>query len=58
VWTGDPALLAFDAALEAPLTVPLRFPLSGRSSRYIRLRQTEQDRTWYWSIAELAVYGP
>jgi hypothetical protein len=57
VWNGDTALIAFDAALEAPLTVPLRFPLQGRSGRFIRLRQTGEDPIYYWSIAELGVYG-
>jgi hypothetical protein len=57
VWTGGTALLAFVAALDSPRTVPLRFPLEGRSARYIRLRQTGEDRTYYWTIAELRVYG-
>jgi hypothetical protein len=55
-WQGKPALMTYISALETPLTVPLRFPLN-RSARLIRLRQTDADRIFYWSIAELHVYG-
>ena len=57
VWEGDTALMAYVAALEIPRTVPLRFPLGNRTARFIRMRQTGADRTFYWSIAELKVYG-
>ena len=56
-WSGETALLAFAAALDAPLTVPLRIPLEARSGRHLRLRQTSEDDVYYWSIAELIVYG-
>lgn len=55
-WEGEPALMTYVAALEMPRTVPLRIPLNQRG-RYVRLRQTGADRTWYWSIAELKIYG-
>jgi hypothetical protein len=56
-WGGATALLAFEATVEAPVTVPLRFPADQQVARYIRLRQTAQDPVYYWSIAELRVYG-
>jgi hypothetical protein len=55
-WQGQPALMTYISALETPLTVPLRFPLN-RHARLIRLRQTDADPIFYWSIAELHVYG-
>jgi hypothetical protein len=45
------------AALEMPRTVPLRIPVPNRRARYIRMRQTGADRTYYWTIAELKVFG-
>jgi hypothetical protein len=56
-WSGGTALLALSAALEQPLDIPLRFPFEPRPARYVRLRQTGTDDTYYWSIAELRVYG-
>jgi hypothetical protein len=56
-WSGDTALMAFSAALEQPLDVPLRFPLERLPARYVRLRQTGTEKIFYWSIAELRVYG-
>ena len=55
-WQGQPALMTYISALETPRTVPLRFPLN-RTARHIRLRQTDADPVFYWSIAELHVYG-
>ena len=38
--------------------MPLRYPARQIASRrYIRLRQTGADRIYYWSIAELHIYG-
>jgi hypothetical protein len=34
---------------------PLVFDLDGRTTRFIRLSQTADDGTWYWSIAELEI---
>ena len=56
-WSGSGALVALSAALEEPLTIPLRFPFDDRPARYVRLRQTGMDTTYYWSIAELSIYG-
>ncbi len=57
-WEGATALLAFDAGLEDPKRMPLAFPLLGRDARYIRLRQTGEDRVFYWSATEIGVFSP
>ena len=57
VWEGEPVLLAYAAALESPGTIPLRLPAGNRPARYVRLRQTGAHPVYYWSIAELHVYG-
>ena len=57
VWNGETALMTFVAALEMPRAVPLRVPLANAPARFIRLRQTGADPVYYWSIAELHVYG-
>jgi hypothetical protein len=56
-WSGDGAIVALTAALEQPLAIPLRFPFDARLARYVRLRQTGSDHIYYWSIAELRIYG-
>jgi hypothetical protein len=56
-WEGEAALTAFSAALEKPLETPLRFPIEPRDARFVRLRQTSRDRTYYWSVAELRIHG-
>jgi len=58
VWQGSSAALAYTAALEAPrdLTLKYRFPPS--DARIVRMRQTLNDPSYYWSIAELHVLGP
>jgi hypothetical protein len=56
-WEGETALMTYVAALEMPRTVPLRIPLGNRRAQYVRMRQTGADRTWYWTIAELKVFG-
>jgi hypothetical protein len=55
-YQGQPALMTYISALEMPRTVPLRFPLN-RPARHLRMRQTGADPVFYWSIAELHVYG-
>jgi hypothetical protein len=56
-WSGGTALITMSAALEQPLTIPLRFAIEPRGARFVRLRQTGSDEVYYWSIAELRVYG-
>jgi len=58
VWEGGSAGLAFAGAFEAPLEVPLRYRFAPASARYIRMRLTKNDDTYYWSIAEMKVLGP
>ncbi|MSO56886.1 MAG: hypothetical protein EXQ55_08205 [Acidobacteria bacterium] len=58
VWKGGSAGLAFVAALEAPLDVPLKYRFAATPARMIRMRLTENDDTYYWSIAEMKVLGP
>ena len=55
-WSGSTGMVALLAALKEPLTIPLRFPLTG-SGRYVRMRQLGQDPVFYWSISELRVLG-
>ena len=57
VWEDDTALMTYVAALEMPRTVPLRIPLGNRRAQHVRMRQTGADRTYYWTIAELKVFG-
>jgi hypothetical protein len=58
VWRGGSARLAFLAGIDAPSELPLRYELSPpATTRYLRLRLLSNDETFYWSIAELAVYG-
>jgi hypothetical protein len=54
---GGTALLALSAGFEEPLTMPLRIPFDSRPARFVRMRQTGSDDTYYWSIAELRVFG-
>lgn len=56
-WSGGTAILAFSAAIEDPLSVPLRSTFDARAARYVRLRQSGTERIYYWSIAELRVFG-
>jgi F5/8 type C domain-containing protein len=60
-WNGDPALIAFSAALEDPLHSPLQFPIQPLSARYVRLTQVGEVGTGVtaaaWSIVELRVKG-
>lgn len=56
VWSGSTGLLAVMAAIEDPLNIPLRIPLDA-SGRYVRLRQLGTDQIYYWSVAELRLFG-
>lgn len=57
VWSGRTAADALWAGIEDPRMLPLRFPAGGAEARYLRARQTGEDPVYYWSIAELNVYG-
>jgi hypothetical protein len=58
VWAGGSAWLAFVAAFEAPLDVPLRYRFTPTPARLLRMRLTRNDDIYYWSIAEVRVVGP
>lgn len=57
VWRGGSVGLAIAGALEAPLDVPLRYRFAPTTGRMIRMRLTRNDKTYYWSIAEITVVG-
>jgi hypothetical protein len=56
-WTGSTALMAFSAALEDPLNLPLPFGFTPRPARFVRFTQSGTEETYYWSVAELSVMG-
>jgi hypothetical protein len=58
VWRGGSAGRALAGALAAPRDVLLRYQFPVTPVRYLRLRLTAGDSTYYWSIAELKVMGP
>jgi hypothetical protein len=58
VWRGGSAGLAFVGALESPRDVWLRYRFSPTPARLLRMRLTQNDDTYYWSIAELRVLSP
>jgi hypothetical protein len=57
VWAGRTAADALWAAIEDPRRLPLRFSAGGADARLVRLRQTGEDPVYYWSIAEIGIYG-
>ena len=57
VWEGPTAARAFLAAARAPRHAVLRFALTPRPARFIRLRQLASDKS-PWSIAGLDVHAP
>lgn len=56
VWSGRPALMAYDAAVSNPREVPIVIPV-GRPARLVRLQQTAREQTHGWTIVELRVFG-
>jgi ABC-type tungstate transport system substrate-binding protein len=57
-WKGPTDIVAFAGVVRNPRDVPLAFALPQVSTRLVRLRQLGQDPVFYWSIYELAVFGP
>jgi len=57
LWQGGSAGLAFAAALESPLDIPMRYRFAPAPAQKLRMRLTKDDDTYYWSIAELKVMG-
>jgi hypothetical protein len=58
LWRGGSGGLAFVGAFEAPREVPLKYRFAVTPARFLRMRLTAKDDTYYWSIAELRVLGP
>ena len=56
-WSGRTAGLAFMAALNFPQVTPIRIPIEPRDARFIRMRQMDTEAIYYWSIAELRLFG-
>ena len=57
-WRGSGAVQAFEAGLESPRSVPVRFAFAGRIARAIRIIHLGRDSDFYWSVAEVQVEGP
>jgi hypothetical protein len=51
---GGPAL---GGALLDARVMPLLFEFGPRAARYIRITQLSSDPVFYWTIAELKVFG-
>ena len=56
-WNHGVRAEAFDAEIRDPLDVRILVAFAPRQARYVRLRQTARDDTWYWSIAEVEVWS-
>jgi hypothetical protein len=56
-WSGSGGGPALTAAVFHPTVVPITFPIEPQEARYVRLTQLGFDAVFYWSIAELRVYG-
>ena len=57
MWEGSTAGLAWLGADEDPATTPVRIPLDGCATRFVRLRQTVLD-VHPWTIYELEAHEP
>jgi hypothetical protein len=58
IWWGNTAARALKACLREPKTVALLIDTPRSQARFVRLRQTERDLVYGWSMAEVAVFGP
>ena len=56
-WNGPTAVRAVVAAEQEPREPPLRFSLANVFARFVRLRQLGSDPKYFWSIAELEIFG-
>jgi F5/8 type C domain len=56
-WQGRGGGPTLTAAVFHPTVVPVTFPVGAQEARYVRLTQLASDPVFYWSIAELRVYG-
>jgi hypothetical protein len=56
-WAGSGGVAALAGALLDARVMPLVFELEPRPARYIRMTQLGSDPVFYWTIAELKVFG-
>jgi hypothetical protein len=57
-WRGGSAGRAVIAAVDITASTPMRYRFSPTPARIIRLRLTAGDDIYYWSIAEISIFGP
>jgi hypothetical protein len=57
VWRGGSASHAVAAALTAPETAAMTYRFEPARARILRMRLTANDKTYYWSIAEIKIIG-
>lgn len=56
-WHGPTGGLAVAAAVDDPRRLPMRIACQPFDARYVRLRQLGSDPVFYWTVAELLVFG-
>ena len=56
-WSGPTAVRAIRSSEREPREPPLRFAWRDAPARFVRLRQLGGDAKFYWSIAELQIFG-
>ena len=57
VWSGSGGAPALAGAFLDARLMPLVFEFEPRTARYVRMTQLGSDAVFYWTIAELKVYG-
>jgi hypothetical protein len=56
-WSGTTGLLALSAALDDPLSLAMPFEFEPRPARFVRFTETAPEEKYYWSVAELRIFG-
>ena len=57
VWSGPTGFLTFSGGLDRPRDMPATIPLPATRARFLRFTQTGTELVYYWSIAELRIFG-
>jgi hypothetical protein len=57
-WSGSGGGPALTAAMIQPTVMPVTFPVHVDGARYVRVTQLGSHPVFYWSVAEIRVYGP